>query len=163
MQNTFVKSIGAAALALLLVGASQMFVSGQNSERQERSIEGAWRMTLTRRNCQTGAPVTTFQGLQTFNKGGTLAETLTFPAPSLRTPGHGVWSRGQGAQNYSVAFMYDLFNADGTVAGSRTVRGVVTLGASGNEFTAVYSGETFDANGQLTATGCSTATATRFE
>ena len=104
MKNKLVKSISAAALALLLVGASQMFVFGQSGEKQERSIEGAWRMTLARRNCQTGAAITIFQGLQTFNKSGTLAETLTFPAPSLRTPGHGVWSRGQGAQNYSSGF-----------------------------------------------------------
>ena len=92
-----------------------------------------------------------------------MMETLNFPAPSLRTPGHGVWSRQHGSHDYLVAFAYDLFNADGTLAGFRTVRGAVTLGASGDEFAVVYSSETFDANGQLTAMGCSTATAARFE
>jgi hypothetical protein len=161
--NIFLKSIGGTVLALLLVGGAQMPGFGQNSEQQLPSVEGTWRTALTIRSCQTGAPLRTFQGLQTFNKGGTLTETATVPAPSLRTPGHGVWSREQGWQDYSFAFMYDLFNADGTLAGSRTVRGAVTLGASGNEFTVISSSETFDANGQLTATGCSTATATRFE
>jgi len=161
MRNIFLKTIRGTAVAFLLVGGAQVLAFSQNSE--ERGIEGAWRTTLTIRNCQTGSPVRTFQGLQTFNKGGTLAETATVPAPSLRTPGHGVWRREQGSQNYSFAFVYDLFNADGTLAGSRTVRGDLTLGASGNEFTVISSSETFDANGQLTATGCSTATATRFE
>ena len=163
MKNTLVKSIGATALALLLIGGVQLFGSGQSNGRHQRSIEGAWRTTITIRNCQTGAPITTFQGLQTFNEGGTVAETATGVPPSMRTPGHGVWSREQGWQEYSFAFMYDLFNADGSLAGSRTVRGAVTLGASGNEFTVVASSETFDANGQLSATGCSTATATRFQ
>ena len=163
MKTIFLKSIGGTALALLLVGGAQMFVSGQTSEKPEPSIEGTWRTTLTIRNCQTGSPVRTFQGLQTFNKGGTLAETATVPAPSLRNLGHGVWKREQGWQDYSFAFVYDLFNADGTLAGSRTVRGAVTLGANGNEYAVVSTSETFDANGQLTATGCSTATATRFE
>ena len=163
MKNTFVKSIGAASLALLLVGASQMFVFGQSGEKQERSIEGAWRTTVTIRNCQSGAPITTFQGLQTFNQGGTLAETATGGPPSSRTPGHGVWSREPGAQNYSFVFMYDRFNADGTYAGSQKVRAAATVGASGDELTVVATTEIFNPAGQLIATGCSTATATRIE
>lgn len=140
-----------------------MFGSGQNNEKQQRSIEGAWRTTVTIRNCQTGAPITTFQGLQTFNKGGTLAETATGGPPSSRTPGHGVWSREHGSQNYSFIFMYDRFNADGTYAGSQKVRGAVVLEASDDELTVVASTEIFNPAGQLIATGCSTATATRIE
>jgi len=163
MKNTFVKSIGVTALALLLVGGVQLFGSGQNSGRHQRSIEGAWRTTITIRNCQTGAPITTFQGLQTFNEGGTVAETATGVPPSMRTPGHGVWSREQGWQHYSFAFMYDRFNADGTYAGSQKVRGAVVLEASGDELTVVSSTEIFNPAGQLIASGCSTATATRIE
>ena len=163
MKNTFVKSIGVTALALLLVGGVQLFGSGQSSERHQRSIEGAWRTTVTIRNCQTGAPITTFQGLQTFNEGGTVAETATGVPPSMRTPGHGVWSREQGWQNYSFAFMYDRFNADGTYAGSQKVKGAVVLEVSGDELTVVSTTEIFNPAGQLIATGCSTATATRFE
>src|SRR4051812_14183816 len=111
MKNTVLKSIGATTLALLLVCGSQAFVFGENGERHERSIEGAWRTTVTIRNCQSGVPITTFHGLQTFNKGGTLAETVAGTPPSLRTPGHGVWSHERGEDNYSFAFMYDRFNA----------------------------------------------------
>lgn len=163
MKNTFVKTIGATALVLLLVGATQMFGSGQNSDKQERSIEGAWRTTVTIRNCQNGAAITTFQGLQTFNQGGTLAETTAGSAPSLRTPGHGVWNREHGRRNYSFAFMFDRFNTDGTYAGSQKVRGDVILGASGDELTVVATTEIFNPAGGLIATGCSTATATRIE
>ena len=163
MKNTFVKAIGGTALALLLVGAAQLFGSGQNNDRHQRSIEGAWRTTVTIRNCQSGAPITSFQGLQTFNEGGTVAETATGVPPSMRTPGHGVWSREQGWQNYSFAFMYDRFNADGTYAGSQKVKGAVVLEASGDELTVVSSTEIFNPAGQLIASGCSTATATRIE
>ena len=163
MKNTLVKSIGATALALLLVGGVQLFGSGQSTGRHQRSIEGAWRTTVTIRNCQTGAPITTFPGLQTFNEGGTLAEIATGGPPSSRTPGHGVWSREHGAQNYSFVFMFDRFNADGTYAGSQKVRGAVVLEASGDELTVVATTEIFNPAGQLIATGCSTATATRIE
>ena len=163
MKNTFVKSLGATALAFLLVAATQMFGFGQNSERNQRSIEGAWRTTVTIRNCETGAPITTFVGLQTFNQGGTLAEIATGGPPSSRTPGHGVWSREHGSENYSFVFMFDRFNVDGTYAGSQKVRGAVVLEASGDELTVVASTEIFNPSGQLIATGCSTATATRIE
>jgi len=162
MKNTLVKTIGATALALLLVGGTQMFVSGQDSARAQRSIEGAWRTTVTIRNCQTGASIITFPGLQTFNKGGTLAETATGAPPSTRTPGHGVWSQ-HGAQDYSFVFMFDRFNADGTYAGSQKVRGAVVLEASGDAYSVVASTEIFNPAGQVIATGCSTATATRIE
>jgi hypothetical protein len=163
MKNKFVKTIGGTALALLLVGATQMFVFGENSEKHQRSIEGAWRTTITIRNCGTGAAITSFSGLQTFNQGGTVAETTSGSAPSLRTPGHGVWKREHGAQHYSFVFMFDRFNPDATYAGSQTVRGDVNLDASGDEMTVVASVEIYTPAGQLVATGCSTATATRIE
>jgi hypothetical protein len=162
MKNTLVKSIGATGLALLLVGGAQMFAFGQNSEKQQRSIEGSWRTTVTIRNCQTGTPITTFQGLQTFNKGGTLAETATGGPPSSRTPGHGVWSQ-HGAQDYSFVFMYDRFNADGTYAGSQKVRGAVVLEAGGGALSVIASTEILNPAGQVIATGCATSTATRIE
>jgi len=163
MKNTYVKLVGGTALALLLVGGAQLFGSDQDGDKQERSIQGAWRTTVTIRNCATGAAITSFPGLQTFNKGGTVAETATGGPPSSRTPGHGIWSRGEGAQNYSFVFMFDRFNADGTYAGSQKVRGAVTLGASGDELSVVSSTEIYNPAGQLIATGCSTATATRIE
>ena len=163
MKNTLVKSIGGAALVLFLVGGTQMFGFGQDSDKHQRSIQGAWRTTVTIHNCQSGAPITTFKGLQTFNEGGTLAEIATGGPPSSRTPGHGVWRREDGSQNYSFVFMFDRFNPDGTYAGSQTVRGDVVLEARGGELTVVATTEIFNPAGQLIATGCSTATATRIE
>ena len=163
MKITFVRSIGGAALALLLVGAAQLFGSGQDSDKHQRSIQGAWRTTVTIHNCQTGAPIITFPGLQTFNEGGTLAEIATGGPPSSRTPGHGVWKREHGSQNYSFVFMFDRFNADGTYAGSQKVRGAVVLEARGDELTVAATTELFNAADQLIATGCSTTTATRIE
>ena len=58
MKNIFLKSIVGTGLALLmLVVGTQSFVSGQISEKQERTIEGVWRTVVTPLNCQTGLPV----------------------------------------------------------------------------------------------------------
>ena len=84
---------------LMLFGCTQVFVSGQDngntdsrilSEGFGRSIEGVWQTTVSQRNCQTGAILRTFQGLLTFNQGGTIAETSSVTSPALRSPGHGV-------------------------------------------------------------------------
>jgi len=163
MKNPLVKAIGATTLALLLVGGVQLFGSGQENDKHQRSIEGAWRTSITIRNCGTGAAITSFPGLQTFSEGGTVAETTAGSPPSLRTPGHGVWKREHGAQHYSFVFMFDRFNPDATYAGSQTVRGDVNLDASGDEMTVVASVEIYNPAGGLVATGCSTATATRIE
>ena len=55
MSRTFLKSIGGTALALLvLVGGTQISVSGQSNEGHERSLVGVWVTQVTRRNCDTG-------------------------------------------------------------------------------------------------------------
>src|SRR5437763_5985384 len=90
MKNTFLKSIGGTALALLmLVGGMQISVSGQSDEGHEPSLVGVWVTQVTRRNCDTGEPIGTSRVQLTFAKGETLLETI---GPStLRSPGNGIW------------------------------------------------------------------------
>ena len=58
MKTTFLKSIGGAALALLvLVGGMQISVSGQSDKGHEPSLVGVWLTQVTRRNCDTGEPI----------------------------------------------------------------------------------------------------------
>ncbi len=164
MKNTFLKTIGGAALAILmLIGCAQIFVSGQSESIREPGIVGVFQTTVTQRNCQTGSPTGTFVGLLTFNQGGTLAETSSALSPALRTPGHGVWSFEPNSQQYSLAFMFYRFNPDGTFAGRTVVRQTLTLAPRGNELTSSNTVEAYGANGNLLGTSCATAVGTRFE
>ena len=166
MKNTFVKTVGGMALVLLLVGGTQMFGNGQHSEKHQRGIEGAWRTVITGVNCQTGVPLgPPFPGLQTFNEGGTMSEYGIGPgsSPALRSPGHGVWQHEHGRQNYSYAFTYYRYDSSGVFIGSQKVTSELELGANGDEFISRSAVSALDANDNVIATYCATASGTRFE
>ena len=165
-------------LALAVITALTMtvfIVSGQNihakkssasSNARERTIAGVWRTVVTPRNCQTGAPVApSLRGLFTFNEGGTMSEYGIGPgsSPALRSPGHGVWQREHGWQNYSFVFTFYRYDASGVFIGSQKITATLQLGASGDEFTTSSAIEVFDANDNLIGSGCATAAGTRFE
>ena len=84
-------------------------------------------------------------------------------SPALRSPGHGVWQREHGWQEYSFAFTYYRYNASGVFIGSQKVTAVLELGASGDEFATRSAIEIFDVNDNLIGAGCATAAGTRFE
>src|SRR5437762_8717413 len=103
----------------------------------ERTIVGVWRTMITPRNCQTGLPlVPAFPGLFTINEGGTMSEYGIGPgaSPALRSPGHGIWQREHGWQDYSLKFTYYRYNASGVFVGSQKVTAALELGASGDSF-----------------------------
>ncbi len=140
--------------------------SSASSNARERTIVGVWRTMITPRNCQTGLPlVPAFPGLFTFNEGGTMSEYGIGPgaSPALRSPGHGIWQRENGWQDYSLKFTYYRYNASGVFVGSQKVTAALELGASGDEFTTTSAIEVFDANDNLIGAGCATAAGTRFE
>jgi len=153
-------------IAALTVAFS--FASAQAPERtmSERTIQGAWRTMVTGVNCQTGDPVgPPFPGLFTFNKGGTMSEYGIGPgsSPALRSPGHGVWEREHGWQNYSFTFTFYRYDATGVFIGSQKVAATLELGASGDEFTTHSVVQVLDVNGNVIATFCARAAGTRFE
>jgi hypothetical protein len=131
----------------------------------ERTIEGVWRTAVTPRNCQTDAAILTLSGLFTFNEGGTMAEYGIGPGsnPALRSPGHGVWQREHGWQDYSFAFTYYRYDASGVFLGSQRVRATLELGAGGDQFASRSAIEVLDPTGAVLGTGCATAVGTRFE
>jgi hypothetical protein len=139
--------------------------SSAPSAAHERSIQGVWRTAVTPRNCQTGDAILTLSGLFTFNQGGTMAEYGIGPgsSPALRGPGHGVWQREHGWQDYSFAFTYYRYNASGVFLGAQKVTAALELEASGDEFASRSAIEILDVNGAVIGTGCATAVGTRFE
>jgi hypothetical protein len=153
----------------VFVGSSQNIQAEQSSassNAHERTIEGVWRTAVTGRNCQTGVPVAPpLRGLFTFHQGGTMSEYGVGPgsSPALRSPGHGVWQREQGWQNYSFVFTFYRYDASGIFIGSQRVTATLKLGAGGDEFTSSSVVEVLDANDNLIAGFCATAAGTRFD
>jgi hypothetical protein len=159
--------ISTLAIAVSLTAAqdAQHEQSSATPTANQRTIRGAWRTVVTPRNCQTGDAILTLAGLFTFNQGGTMSEYGIGPgsSPALRSPGHGIWQREHGWQDYSFAFTYYRYNASGVFLGSQTVRATLELGTSGDEFASRSDIEILDVNGNVIGTGCATAVGTRFE
>ena len=164
MKNRFWQIFGGTLLSLLMIGgAAHVLVTAQRNENPDRGIEGTWITTVTQRNCATGAAIRTFQGVLTFNKGGTLVGDSTVVSPALKTPSFGVWRRENGWRDYSFAFMFYRFNPDGSFAGSQKVRQSLVLGESGDDFTTTGTLEVFDDAGNAIASSCATSVGVRFE
>jgi hypothetical protein len=179
MTNKFMQTIIGTFLALvMLIGATQIFVAGQDSEnsgvllgqdeRFGRTIEGVWRARITPRNCVTGVPNPTaaFEALFTFHKGGTIsAWTQNSVITVTRSPSHGLWKRESGWSNYSFKFVHFRYNlTTGEFAASQEASGTLVLGASGDQFTTDASSRSFDVNGNQIGSGsCSNSVGTRFK
>jgi hypothetical protein len=159
--------ISTLAIAVSFAGAqdTQHQEASATSSAHARTIRGVWRTVVTPRNCQTDEAILTLSGLFTFNQGGTMSEYGIGPgsSPALRSPGHGVWQREHGWQDYSFAFTYYRYNASGVFLGSQKVRATLELGAGGDEFASRSAIEILDGNDNVIGTGCATAVGTRFE
>lgn len=183
MKNTFLKTTGTAALAILMmVIVAQVRVSAQDiydTEQTEtkkqvetqktesflrepgaRSLEGSWSATVTFRNCQTGAALgPSFPAMDTFMQGGTMQE-FGVAAGFLRSQGHGVWSHENG-RYFSSAYQFFRFNPDNTPNGRVVARKQIEV--LFDRYTATARTEFYDNNGNLFMQGCATETATRFQ
>jgi hypothetical protein len=165
----FVPCAVIAALAITASIASaaetQNQPSSATSTAPERTIQGVWRTVVAPRNCQTGDAIATLSGLFTFNHGGTMAEYGIGPGatPALRSPGHGVWQREHGSQDYSFAFTFYRYDGSGVFLGSQKIRATLELGADGDAFASRSVIEFLDVNGAVVGTGCATAVGARFE
>lgn len=177
MKNTFFKTISGTILTILMLAISaQISVFAQDGSEEKSStqtqkdssaqrgnaaLEGSWNVQVTIRNCQTGAVIISFPAMNTFMRGGTMQEAGS-SSSTLRAAGHGVWSH-QNGRSFSSAFQFFRFNADGTYAGIQRVRRQIEVSRFGSSFDASATFEIFNPSGVLTATGCATETAVRFE
>ena len=158
-MKTLLKSFSLITAALVLVGCSQLLVSGQSDQSNVRSIEGVWQTIVTPRICATGAPVgPTFPGILMFENGGTMTGTST-----AVTSAYGLWTREPGPRQYSFASISLKYDSAGNMIGSRRISQNVTLDQSGNSFTSSGTFQDYDVNGNPTISGCATSTGVRFE
>jgi hypothetical protein len=84
-------------------------------------------------------------------------------SPALRSPGHGVWQREHGWQDYSYTFMYYRYNSSGAFIGSQKVTSELELAATGDAFVTKSAVEILDISDNVTGTACASAAGTRFE
>lgn len=169
-RNTVTIGLATAVLAVFSI-FSGVWVSAQDGIGKEdaskfaagngsKSLEGAWTVAVTLRNCQTGAAIRTFPRMITFMQGGTMQEFAAAGPPTLRGPGQGVWNfLYDGKFTYALHFL--RFGADGTLAGSVVERR--SLEVDGDTYNATGTAEVFDANGNVIVTTCATEEGTRFQ
>jgi hypothetical protein len=157
---------GLVALALAIVSllAPRTIANGQSQQAASGSgLEGTWRVTVTLRNCNTGAALgSPFRSLVSFARGGTTSETTAGFSPAMRSPGHGVWEQIQGStyRNTVEAF---LFSPAGVWTNTQRITSTIEMGDDRNVYTANAHIQIFDTNNNLLASGCSTAVSQRME
>ena len=150
MTKSIFRICGVLALA---AAASPAILSAEGT----RGIVGIWDVSVTVKDCHTGAPIRTVRSLQMFNQDGTISETAnTF----LRGSSVGVWAHA-GGQMFGATFWFFRYKPDGTFASIAKALDMVVLGQDGSQFTASGTIQDFDANNVLLTTGCFTHAARR--
>ncbi len=140
-----------AILALALMGSQTLLA------QDAHSIVGAWDVSVTVKNCSTGAVIRTVRSIQMFSQDGSFTETAnTF----LRGSSLGSWDR-TGGETYNATFWFFRYTATGTFASFAQALDSITLSDDGNTFTASGTIQDFDASNNLISTGCFTHSAMR--
>lgn len=161
------------ALAVLTVGLALFLLVGRRAtahsedwDRDARTLEGTWVVTVTQQVCPNGPAVAPpFKSLLTFNAGGTMTETTDNPMffPALRSPGHGVWSH-TGRHTYSADTLA-FVTLNGSIVKVQKISQTIEIGDDPNQFTTTgASVQFFDpVTNNLLMSGCATAIGQRFE
>jgi hypothetical protein len=145
---------------MLVMGSGRTAKAEDDGSRN--GLEGAWRVQLTIRDCQTGATLRTFPALFTFAKGGTLTATTAGQSPALFTPNLGVW-RHANDHSYSAVSEAFVFSPAGAWIQTHRLTRAIEISDDGNDFTDTVALEIFDTNGNVIVRGCGTSVATRFK
>jgi len=163
--NRFAASGRVAVLVLagmLLLGSGLTARAQSEGDNSQRGLEGAWRLQLTVRDCNTGQALRTFPAVFTFSKGGTATFITAGQIPSLATPGLGAWRHVQD-HNYSAVTDVFVFSPAGVWIQTHRLTRAIEVSIDGDTFTDTVALEIFDPNGNVIVTGCATSVASRLE
>jgi hypothetical protein len=167
---------------VLLAGSSGYAMAGSNDSDRGQVLVGVWAIQVTPRVCATGAAAAPpINSIVTFHDGGTLSESAggTAFAPGQRSSGHGTWTHDRQhsyLQKFAALILFDTsanlpgtpgFNpalpvTPGFFAGWQTVTHRVRI-IDADHITSAGTNAFYKTDGTLYRTGCSTATAQRFE
>jgi hypothetical protein len=153
----------------LALGLGAGRASANHDEDGRGRLAGTWRVSVTTRDCASGAPLISFPAMLTFNDGGTMTGTTASRAfaPGQRSGDHGVWGQARGSGYRAVSEAFILFDTAGAPPVPPLQRGVQRLTQAitvdGDAFDSNAWTKFFDAAGNEVASGCATATARRMK
>jgi len=147
---------------MLFLGSGLTARAQAEGDNSQRGLEGAWRLQLTVRDCNTGQALRTFPVVFTFAKGGTATAITAGQLPSLFTPGLGAWRHAQG-HSYSAVTDAFVFSPAGVWIQTHRLTRAIEVSTDGDAFTDTVALEIFDTNGNVIGTGCATSVASRLE
>jgi hypothetical protein len=130
--------------------------SSQTLRAQQRTLEGVWDVSVTVTDCNTGALIRTVRSLQAFHHDGSVVETAN---TSSRSISEGVWEPS-GGQMYKASYWFFRYTSTGAFASLAKVSDTISLVSDGL-LTSTGVVRDYDANGNLTSTGCFVHTAQR--
>ena len=164
--NRFAASGRTAVLVLagmLFLGSGIAARAQSDGDNSQRGLEGAWRLQVTVRDCNTGQPLRpTFPAVFTFAEGGTATVITAGQLPSLATPGLGVWRHTQG-HDYSAVTDAFVFSAAGVWIQTHRLTRAIQVNIEGDSFIDQVALQILDTAGNPIATGCATSVANRLE
>jgi hypothetical protein len=168
MKRRMLATITHAIMAIAITLAVMPATAAAQDQAPDRSLVGVWIVKITPRNCATGDPIPagTFEALFTFHEDKTMLVSLRNSSLTVdRTAAHGLWRRDAGWSDYSFKFMHIRVNvATGTFNAFQENAATLVLGESGDEFTTVGTGKSFDVDGNTLGTSsCSNSVGTRLK
>jgi len=141
------------AVLALILAASPAILPAQDTH----NVVGVWYVSVTVKDCTNGNVIRTVRSLQMFNRDGSMQETAnTF----LRGISVGAWNR-TGNRTFEATYWFFRYKADGTFASFAKASDSIELKGDGGTLTSSGTIQDFDANNNLTSTGCFTHAATR--
>ena len=149
-------------LPVVAVSALAAVPAIAQDDPQARKLEGTWYTQVSAHNCTTGAVLRSFPALNTFAAGGTLIDTTTVVAPSLRSPGHGTWE-ATGGHTFRAISLAFLFSPAGAWTGTQRIIQAIEMREGPDEFSSTATSESFDTAGTLIGSVCATAIGQRVE
>ncbi len=149
---------------VLVMGQQAAWAGGDH--RPFKRITGVWNARVNITNCLPGnvpGPVVfaSFDAINVYAADGTFLDTNT-GNPTMQSAHFGYWQHMRG-NKYQFAQKFFLFDGSGVATGYRIVRHDVLLDRTGLSFTSAGYAETFNLDGVLLTTGCSTSSAVRFD
>jgi len=137
-MNTLIRNVVKTTQTLSLLTAAILIWPNQANAQGAKSLEGTWNVSVTLRNCESGAAIRSFPRMITFAKGGTLAEFAaagTEAAPVARAPGQGAWEY-LGAQSFTYSLKFMRLTPFGGPDGYISEMRILDISESGDGFTA---------------------------
>ena len=164
-SNHFAASGRTAVLVLagmLFLGSGLTARAQSDGDNSQSGLEGAWRLQVTVRDCNTGQALRTFPAVFTFSKGGTATVITAGQLPSLATPGLGVWRHTQD-HNYSAVTDAFVFSPAGMWIQTHRLTRAIQVSIDADSFVDQVALQILDTAGNPIATGCATSVANRIQ